>query len=250
MSSDIGRQFMEKTQYRHMGPSDQQKGLPQPPLELAPPQGTREAVDLPTPATMKLGKMSLRQAIETRKSLRQYADTPLSLEELSYLLWCTQGVKEIAPGKATFRTIPSAGARHPFETALLVNRVQGLDSGLYWFAASEHRLLKLEAEHGIADRITEAAYNQKFILKSAATFIWIADTVRTTWRYGQRGYRYMHVDAGHVCQNLYLAAESIGAGACAIGAFTDETMNELLGLDGVNQFVIYLASVGKRESTA
>jgi len=250
MSSGIGRQFMEKTQYRHMGPSDQQKGLPQPPLEFAPPQGTREAVDLPAPATIQLGKMSLRQAVETRKSLRQYTDVPLSLQELSYLLWCTQGVKEIAPGKATFRTVPSAGARHPFETVLLVNRVQGLDPGLYRFVASEHRVVNLNAESGIADRITEAAYKQAFVLKSAATFIWIADAVRTTWRYGQRGYRYMHLDAGHVCQNLYLAAESIGAGCCAIGAFTDEAMNELLGLDGVNQFVIYMGVVGKRESTA
>ena len=250
MNSGIGRQFMEKTQYRHMGPSDQQQGLPQPPLEITPPQGTREAVDLPKPATMKLGEMSLKQVIETRRSLRRYADTPLLLEELSYLLWCTQGVREITSGKATFRTVPSAGARHPFETVLLVNRVDGLEPGLYWFVASEHRLLKLEAEPGFADRIAEAAYNQKFILKSAATFIWIADAVRTTWRYGQRGYRYMHLDAGHVCQNLYLAAESIGAGACAIGAFTDETMNELLGLDGVNQFVIYMGVVGKREPTA
>lgn len=250
MNSGIGRQFMEKTQYRHMGPSDQQQGLPQPPLEITPPQGTREAVDLPKPATMKLGEMSLKQVIETRRSLRRYADTPLLLEELSYLLWCTQGVREITSGKATFRTVPSAGARHPFETVLLVNRVDGLEPGLYWFVASEHRLLKLEAEPGFADRIAEAAYNQKFILKSAATFIWIADTVRTTWRYGERGYRYMHIDVGHVCQNLYLAAESIGAGCCAIGAFTDETMNELLGLDGVNQFVIYMGVVGKRESTA
>jgi len=250
MTSGIGRQFMEKTQYRHMVPSDQQKGLPQPPLELAPLQGTQEPVDLPAPATIQLGEMSLKQAIEARKSLRQYADNPLSLQELSYLLWCTQGVREITSGKATFRTVPSAGARHPFETMLLANRVEGLEPGLYWFAAGEHRLLKLAGEPGIADRITEAAYNQTFILKSAATFIWIADTVRMTWRYGERGYRYMHIDAGHVCQNLYLAAESIGAGACAIGAFTDEIMNELLGLDGVNQFVIYMGVVGKRESTA
>ena len=250
MTSGIGRQFMEKTQYRHMGPSNQQQGLPQPPLELAPPEGATETVDLPKPATIQLGKMSLKQAIEARRSLRQYADTPLSLEELSYLLWCTQGVRETTPGKATFRTVPSAGARHPFETVVLVNRVDGLEPGLYWFVASEHRLAKLQAKPGIADQITEAAYNQKFIVKSAATFIWIADTIRMTWRYEERGYRYMHLDAGHVCQNLYLAAESIGAGACAIGAFTDETMNDLLKLDGVNQFVIYLGGVGKRESTA
>ncbi len=250
MNSGIGRQFMEKTQYRHMGASDQQKGLPQPPLELTPPQGARETIDLPKPAAMQLGSMSLRQAIETRRSLRQYADTPLSLAELSYLLWCTQGVREIASGKATFRTVPSAGARHPFETVLLVNRVEGLDPGLYWFVASEHRLVRLDTEPQIADRIAEAAYNQKFIIESAVAFIWIADTVRTTWRYGERGYRYMHLDAGHVCQNLYLASESIGAGCCAIGAFTDETMNELLGLDRVDQFVIYLGVVGKRESTS
>jgi len=250
MNSDIGRQFMEKTQYRHMGASDQQKGLPQPPLELTPPQGARETVDLPKPAAIQLGEMSLKQAIETRRSLRQYADTPLKLEELSYLLWCTQGVREMMSGKATFRTVPSAGARHPFETMLLVNRVKGLDPGLYWFVASEHRLVRLDTEPQIADRIAEAAYNQKFIIESAVTFIWIADTVRTTWRYGERGYRYMHLDAGHVCQNLYLAAESIGAGCCAIGAFTDETMNELLGLDGVDQFVIYMGVVGKRGSTS
>ncbi len=250
MTSGIGRQFMEKTQYRHMGPSDQQKGLPQPPLELTPPQGARETVDLPKPATGQFGAMSLRQAIETRRSRRQYADTPLTLEELSYLLWCTQGVREVTAGKATFRTVPSAGARHPFETMLLVNRVEGLDPGLYWFVASGHRLVRLDAEPRIADRIVQAAYNQEFIAKSAVTFIWIADVVRTTWRYGERGYRYMHLDAGHVCQNLYLVAESIGAGCCAIGAFTDEAMNELLGLDGVDQFVIYMGVVGKRKATA
>ena len=250
MNSSTGRQFMEKTQYRHMGPSDQQQGLPQPPLEMPPPRGTREAVDLPPPAALRLGEMSLKQAIETRRSLRQYAETPLSLSELSYLLWCTQGVREITSGKATFRTVPSAGARHPFETMLLVNRVEGMKPGLYWFVASGHRLSQLDAEPEIADRIAEAAYNQRFILESAATFIWIADAVRMTWRYGERGYRYMHIDAGHVCQNLYLAAESIGAGCCAIGAFTDETMNALLGLDGINQFVIYLGVVGKRKAAA
>jgi len=246
MSRDTGRQFMEKTQYRHLEPSDQQKGLPQPPLEISPPLSTRGTVDLPAPTAIPFGTTPLKEAIETRRSLRQYADTPLSLSELSYLLWCTQGVSESTPGKATFRTVPSAGARHPFETALLVNRVDGLEPGLHWFVASEHRLVELEAKSAMAERITEAAYNQSFILRSAATFIWIADAVRTTWRYGERGYRYMHLDAGHVCQNLYLAAESIGAGCCAIGAFTDETMNDLLGLDGVNQFVIYLGVVGKR----
>jgi len=134
------------------------------------------------------------------------------LEKLSYLLWCTQGIKEIMPGKATFRTAPSAGACHLFETTLLVNQVEGLQPELYWFLAGKHQLVKLKVEPGIADQITQACFNQEFVAKSAVTFIWIADKYRTTWRYGQRGYRYMHLDAGHVCQNLYLAAESIVAG--------------------------------------
>jgi len=249
MIASIGRAFMEKTQYRYLEATDQQKGLPQPPLELKPLRDVMETVDLPPPPTIRLGEIPLRGAIEARKSLRQHAEASLSLEELSYLLWCTQGIKEVIPGKATFRTVPSAGARHPFETVLLVNRVKGLQPGLYWFLASGHRLARLTAQPGIVDQITQACLNQTFIATSAVTFIWVADTYRTTWRYGERGYRYMHLDAGHACQNLYLTAESIGAGACAIGAFSDEAMNALLELDGAKRFVIYLAAVGKRSST-
>ncbi|HCP31927.1 TPA: nitroreductase [Candidatus Acetothermia bacterium] len=247
MNSEIGQEFMEKTKYEYLEASDQEKGLPQPPLELGPPMDAGETIDLPAPASLKLGGVPLRDVIETRQSLRTYSAQSLTLKELSYLLWCTQGVRKVVPGRTTFRTIPSAGARHPLETFLLVNRVKGLKSGLYRFLACDHRLVKLASKPDIAKQMVEACGGQEFVAASAVTFIWTAVPYRTTWRYGERGYRYMHLDAGHVCQNLYLATEAIEAGACAIGAFLDDAMNELLGLDGVKQFVIYLAAVGKRK---
>jgi SagB-type dehydrogenase family enzyme len=244
--SGAGQQFMENTRYRALGMSDQERGIPQPPLELEAPKNALKLVDLPAPKDLTLGQAPLRTVMDARRSLRKYALDPLSLEEISYLLWATQGVQRAAEGEWTMRTVPSAGARHAFETLLLVNRVQGLEPGLYRFLATSHRLALLPAPEDVSARAVKAALGQQMIARSAATFIWLAVPERMTWRYGERGYRYLHLDAGHVAQNLYLAAESIGAGICVIGAFTDEEMNELLGLDGESEFVIYLASVGKR----
>ena len=98
----------------------------------------------------------------------------------------------------------------------------------------------------MAERVSAACLGQRFVMASAATFIWTAVPYRMAWRYGERGYRYMHVDVGHVCQNLYLAAEAIGSGACAIGAFNDDQLNELLNIDGEEHFTIYVATVGKK----
>lgn len=84
------------------------------------------------------------------------------------------------------------------------------------------------------------------VKNSAVTFFWAAVTYRMGWRYGERGYRYLFLDAGHVCQNLYLAAEAVGCGVCAIAAFEDDTLNQLLGLDGVEQFAVYVATAGRK----
>ena len=146
----------------------------------------------------------------------------------------------------TLRNVPSAGARHAFETYLLINRVEGVESGLYRYIATRHKLLEISTESDLSAKLKKAAYNQSMVVKCAVTFIWVANTYRMTWRYGERGYRYLHLDAGHVCQNLYLSAENIACGVCAIAAFHDDEFNELLGLDGLKQFVIYLATVGKK----
>jgi len=241
----IGKEFMEKTRYKYLEKSDQRKGLPQPPLELGPEEGQR-IIHLPVPKDLVLGHVDLREVLENRRSVRTYSEQSLTLEELSWLLWSCQGVKEVISRPATLRTVPSAGARHPFETYLLVNRVEELKLGLYRFLAIDHKLAVINLEESLADRVAEACYKQNIVKTCAVTFIFTAMAYRSYWRYGERGYRYMHIDAGHACQNLYLAAEAIGCGACAIGAFYDEEINYILGLEGADQFVIYVATTGKK----
>lgn len=246
MKRGIGQEFLEKTKYQYLGESDQQKGLPQPPLAMD--AAGQPAIDLPRPDQLSIRSIDLTTAINRRRSVRKYAAEPLTLEELSYLLWCTQGVKQVTNRPATLRTVPSAGARHPFETYLLINRVQGLQPGLYRFLALTHQLVAEDLSEDIADRITAAALRQPFIRTSAVTFLWVAVPYRSIWRYQERAYRYLFLDAGHVCQNLYLAAEAIDCGCCAVDAFDDDRLNQLLGLDGVEQFAIYLAPLGKKDN--
>ena len=223
----------------------QERGLPQPPLELPLPPDV-VLIALPAPRELDMPKMELRTAIEQRRSVRRYAEQPLNLAELSYLLWLSQGVKEVTKRPVTLRTVPSAGARHAFETLLLVNRVDGLEPGLYRFAASQHALVRLAAPASIAQEVYESCYEQGQVRNSAVTFLWAAVSERMTWRYTERGFRYLLLDAGHVCQNLYLAAETLDCGVCAIAAYDDDRLNQALGLDGDSQWVIYVASLGKR----
>jgi SagB-type dehydrogenase family enzyme len=243
MTDGVGREFLRRTRYEHLGPSDQQKGEPHPPM--AADIGTvSSTIPLPPPDELHSGAVDFGALVTGRESLRRFAAVPFTLRELSFLLWCTQGVKRLE-GPVTRRTVPSAGSRHPFETLLLVNRAEGLSPGLHAFDALGHRLHRLDAPAGTGDRICKACLGQSFLLECAVTFIWIAVPHRTTWRYGDRGYRYLHLDAGHVCQNLYLAAEAIGGGACAVAAFDDDALNRALGLDGDSLFAIYLAACGR-----
>jgi len=244
MEDQTGLQFLQATQYANTPPSAQKMGLPQPPLELETPPNLT-IFDLPAPASLQPPKMELRQAIEQRQTRRDYAQTALSLEELAYLLWCTQGVKSVTERPATLRTVPSAGARHAFETWLLVNRVQGLEAGLYRYQAITHKLIHMLASQDICEKVTQACLSQKQVRESAVTFLWVAVVERMTWRYPARGFRYLFLDAGHVCQNLYLAAEQIGCGVCAIAAYDDDLVNQAIQVDGKNLFTIYLASLGK-----
>ena len=246
MADRIGDIFLRGTRYEKLGPSDQEKGLAQPALQRA--FATGDRVAMPSPAEVSVPAKDVRKAIETRSSLRKYTDGPLAVDELSFLLWSTQGVKRFEPDRWTLRTVPSAGARHAFETILLVNRVAGLNPGLYQYMALEHELKAFDSPPDIAQRLTEACLGQKMIETCGVAFFWVADRYRMAWRYGERGVRYLFLDAGHVCQNLYLAAETIGCGACAIAAFNDDQVNGLLGLDGVDAFTTYIATVGKRDT--
>lgn len=238
-----GREFIRRTQFKFLGPTDQAKGTPPPPPELGYDPAGR-LIDLPEPGGITVKAIDLRTAVEERKTVRDYLEGSLTLEELSFLLWSTQGVKEVDRFD-TFRTVPSAGARHPFETYLLVHRVEGLEVGLYRFLALSHKLLEIDLGPGIVDRIAETCLQPDLIQTSAVTFIWTAVAYRMTWRYGDRGYRYIHLDAGHVGQNLYLAAQVVGCGVCTSAAFGDDEMNRALGINGNDHFAVYFGTVGK-----
>lgn len=239
------KDYFEASKYQNMPESQQKVGQPQPPLQMAY-DPAAPLILLPDPKRCALTCSDFRSISETRESRRSYTADRLSLVELSYLLWITQGVKAVnESGTFTKRMVPSAGSRHPFETYLLVNGAEDLDQGLYRYLAIEHKLLLLDDGADVNQRITDACLKQKHVQNSAVTFCWVADIARTYWRYSERAFRYILLDAGHVCQNLYLAAESIHCGVCAIAAFDDDLLNASLGLDGTHQFAAYLATLGK-----
>ena len=247
MNKNIGQEFMRLTRYENLGVYPKKEGAPTPTLE-APLEAGAVLIDLPASEDFALDSLDFKALIEKRETLRKYTESPISLDELAYLLWGTQGVKSVKAPIFTKRTVPSAGSRHPFDTYLLVNKVTGLEPGLYRYMAIDHKLAKLPGFENINQNLTEACLKQQHVKDSAVTFAWTVYPNRTNWRYSDRGYRYIHLDAGHVCQNLYLLAESIDCGICAIAAFDDVKANKALGLDGEERFVIYLASLGKRIS--
>jgi len=210
------------------------------------PEGASISINLPDPDPGLIQKKDYFQLIKDRQSWRQYSEEALSLEELSYLLFCTQGViAEIGEGYASRRPVPSAGARHPYETYLAINRVEGLEPGLYRYLPFGHQLLLLETSDNLPGLLAEAALGQRCVGQSAVVFAWSCIPYRAEWRYMDHAHKNMLIDAGHICQNLYLAVESIGAGTCAVGAYNQAAMDTLFELDGENEYVVYLAPVGK-----
>jgi len=202
-------------------------------------------VDLPDPQSVELEDLSLRKAINDRKSEREFlVDKSITLGALSYLLWATQGVKE-ADAMDTFKTVPSAGARHPLETFLLVQRVQDLGAGLYRYIGPSHQIPNLQAADDITESVAATCLQPELLQNSVVTFIWTAVAYRMTWRYSDRGYRYIHLEAGHVGQNLYLASQLVGCSVCTTAAFNDDDLNRVLRIDGSDHFAVYMGAIGK-----
>ena len=200
-----------------------------------------ERVRLTTPQVQ--GGMPLWETMQRRRSRREFEEAPLPLETLSQLIWATQGVTGVA-GDTLFRTAPSAGGLFPIETYLVVNAVEGLEKGLYHLFLPEWELEFLSAGN-LGVPLARAALGQGMLSRAAVDFVWTAMVPRGAWKYEQRAYRYIYLDAGHICQNLYLACESLDLGCCAVGAFFDGEVNQILGVDGENEMAVYLAAVGK-----
>ena len=203
-------------------------------------------IDLPAPDRTILTRPGLFECIADRESHRKYTGESLTIQELAYLLWATQGVRRVTMGgKGSLRTVPSSGARNPFETYLAINRVQGIEPGVYRYLPFEHKLVHLFDDENLAEKLGELAMKQPFVGQAAVCFIWSAVPYREEWRYGTDAAKGILLDAGHVCQNLYLACESIGCGTCAIAAYCQEDLDRFLGLDSDDELVVYLAPVGK-----
>ncbi|MDD3049811.1 MAG: SagB/ThcOx family dehydrogenase [Candidatus Cloacimonetes bacterium] len=226
----------------------QKEGKPQPPILK---KVSGNIISLPEHDNCPLINNKFPELVKSRQSRREYSDQSISLDELSFLLWTTQGIKRVFKRfDASFialRTVPSGGCRHPFETYLAVNRVEGLEQGLYFYDAEKHELIKLKSPQNLPDLVTEACSGQNFAGSSAVCFFWSVIPYRSEWRYSFAAHKTILLDAGHVCQNLYLAAESIGCGVCAIAAYDQQKADSLLELDGEDEFVIYIAPVGKQK---
>lgn len=236
--------------------TDQEQKLPSLP-SLQEKKGT-ETIPLPTDYENLPLSGNLMELIRERTSRRAYTEEPLSLLELSFLLWAAQGVRHFAGHKnpVTFRNVPSAGSRHTFETYLFVNRVEGLKKAVYHYLPESHALEIWEDRADFDDELTDALCGQRFAALAPVFFVWASIPYRMEWRYGLKAEKYILIDAGHVCENLYLACETIGCGTCAIGAYDQDRIDELLGFapgpsaEKDYTCVVYGAPVGKKKNQA
>ena len=225
----------------------QNRRLPAPPLQKScPADVARIALPDGAESMERLCRLSVAEAVARRESVRAYTAEPLSLGELSALLWSTQGIRRVISPDSALRTVPSAGARHSFETYVAAIRVEGLEAGIYRYLPFDDQLARLFVDEQTGARAAAACLGQRFVAASAATFFWTTIPARMEWRYDLAAHKVIALDAGHVCQNLYLAATAIGAGTCAIAAYDQNACDRLLGVDGEEEFTVYLGTVGKR----
>jgi len=182
-------------------------------------------------------------ALATRRSERDYADEPMTKAALSQLLWAAQGVTAQSEGYL-FRTAPSAGALYPVETYVVVNNVADVPPGVYHYDVRNHRLECIKAGD-FREAVASAALDQEMCAFAGAVFLWTAVFARSRWKYGERAYRYVYLDAGHIAQNVALAAVALGLGSCQIAALYDDECNALVGADGTEESTLYMTSVGR-----
>jgi SagB-type dehydrogenase family enzyme len=242
---DFLKDSLRKTIDFHTSP--QNRGVPIPPLQ-EPVDQQSPRIQLPYAKSWSsvIKEKDLVNAIGNRQSRRNFNGEYLKVEELAFLLWATQGQRKPEEQAPHFRTVPSAGARHSFETYLIIHRVDKVLPGVYRYLPLSNELaLMYSTNQQSKSKLSRAVFGQNFVANSAVVFVWTTVPYRMEWRYLQAAHRVILLDAGHVCQNLYIACEAIHAGTCAIAAYDQEEMDELLQVDGEDQFTLYLAPVGK-----
>ena len=225
--------------------SDQDRKLPQPPLVKAAVTPADTHIALTKDFSKLACKNDLLSLIKDRKSSRVYTQENMTVDQLSFLLWATQGVKGIR-GKsyATLRTVPCGGARHQFETYLIVKNIDGLAPGAYHYLPMEHSLEFLHPVEDIDGFISDSLCGQSWACKANVVFYWSMVPYRAEWRYGIYAHRVALIDLGHVGQALYTACTGLSLGCCGIGSFSHEICGKMFGLDLENEYIVYTTPVG------
>ncbi|MHC4158130.1 MAG: SagB/ThcOx family dehydrogenase [Planctomycetota bacterium] len=238
-SQTIGERFHEQTSLTWKGViGDTFRSKPKAPRQYKTYRGAKK-IQLPEP---EYTGMALEEAIKNRRSVRNYSKEPLTMAQLSQLLFAAQGVTDKTFDKA-LRTAPSAGALYPFEVYIVVNNVQDVPRGIYHYAVLDHAIELVKAGD-FRDEITNAGLKQEMLGEAGATFVLSAIFDRVRTKYGERAYRYTYIEAGHISQNLYLQAVSLGLGSVCAGAFLDKDVNQLIDLDGIAEAAVYFHAVG------
>ncbi|MGJ7920881.1 SagB/ThcOx family dehydrogenase [Neobacillus sp. LXY-4] len=246
------RQFLKSNflEFKHIK-TDKAKGLPKPPT-VKPYDSSSDIVNLPDVKEEIVKRQTIYGCIKERRSTRLYSEESLTIDELSYLLWATQGITGTNKGGLILRTVPCSGATHTFETYLFIMRIEGLQQGVYRYLPEDHKLLFMHELSEIDNKIDAITLDQPFVpnfaKRAAVVFAWSTTPYRSEWKYDISAHKKILIDVGHVCQNLYLASESVDAGACAIGIYDQKLIDEVLGLDGDEEFVLYLGAVGKKRT--
>ncbi len=197
-----------------------------------------DTIKLPSPVYDS--EVSIEEALYKRRSIRGYKDEPLELAEVSQLLWAAQGITDLR----NLRTAPSAGALYPIETYLVAGNVSGIAAGIYKYNPHLHELVKV-VEGDKRAELCDAALGQAFVGDAPAAIVFSAVYERTTGKYGERGTQYVHMEAGHASQNVYLQAVSLNIGTVAVGAFNDDEVKAVMEMPA-NEYPVYLMPIGRK----
>lgn len=238
-----GRQFMKsKFTGQRDTESDKSKGMTMPPFEDE--YDEIKLIGLADPKTVKLKKTNIVDVFSDRMTRRKLGAGPISIDDLSFLLWAVAGMREIRRDRV-LRTVPSSGSRHPFETYFYADRVTGLEPGLYRYIASQNAVIPVSFDKALRDGLNTNINNQWF--NCAVAFFWVCNPYRTEWCYTGRSHKAATIDVGHIGQNGYLAAEALGIGCCTIGDYIQD-IDKYLGVDGEDEFCVYVAVFGPYEN--
>lgn len=243
---NAGREFIEHTRYPDFTTVDLIQRVPEPPFELPVPEGSK-VIKLPNPKRIKVPDVAIREAIEKWEPVGFFSRSSITLKELSFLLWCTQGFRKIVSEHIMLRNVHSSGSRYPIETYFVVGEVEGLNTGLYRYLPRSHSIVVLQENSDLPFAMGTASMNFKVVTRAAVTFLWVGIPYRSTWALGNRGYRSVLIEAGHICQALIMASACIGCEVHPIDLFHDELVRNIANLDPETQWPVYIGAVGKTE---